>query len=105
VPTDETLRAAVLRRLAMLDDVARHGGPDSLVPLARTELHRLADGWRLLLTVHQPDADGRCAACPARWRGRRWPCRVWSMAYHHLVGESLPRRKRSRWHRPRGAAR
>ena len=69
--TDDTMRAAVLRQLAMLDDAARHGEPESLIPLARTELHRLADGWRLLLTVHQPGDDGRCRACPARLRRRR----------------------------------
>jgi hypothetical protein len=92
--TDDPMRAAVLRQLAMLDDVARHGEPDSLIPLARTELHRLADGWRLLLTVHQPGEDGRCAACPARLRRRRWPCRVWTMAYQSLIGEGLPTRRR-----------
>lgn len=91
-PTDD-LRAEVLRRLAMLDDLARDAEPDSL-PLARTELHRLTDGWRLLLTVHQPGVDGRCRACPARMRRRRWPCRVWTMAYQHLIGDSLPDRHR-----------
>lgn len=89
-PTDETMRAAVLRRLAMLDDMAQHAEPDSLLPLARTELHRLTDGWRLLLTVHQPGDDGRCQACPGRLRRRRWPCRIWTMAYHHLIGERMP---------------
>lgn len=93
-PTDELMRAQVLRRLALLDDMAKYGEADSLVPLARTELHRLADGWRLLLTVHQPGADGRCRACPARLRRRRWPCRVWTMAYRHLIGDGLPSRPR-----------
>ncbi len=88
------MRAAVLRQLEMLDDVARHGAADSLVLLARTELHRLADGWRLLLTVHQPGGDGRCTACPARLLRRRWPCRVWTMAYQHLIGEGLPTQRR-----------
>lgn len=93
-PGDEKLRAAVLRRLAALDDLARHGAADELLPLARTELHRLTDGWRLLLTVHQPDADDRCRACPARLRGRRWPCRVWTMAYQHLIEDSVPAPRR-----------
>ncbi len=84
------MRAQVLRRLALLDDMARHGEADSLLPLARTELHRLTDGWRLLLTVHEPGRDGRCRACPARLRRRRWPCRVWTMAYQHLIGERMP---------------
>jgi hypothetical protein len=93
-PTDETMRAAVLRQLAMLDDAAQHGEADSLVPLARTELHKLTDGWRLLLTVHQPKEDGRCQACPGWLRRRRWPCRVWTMAYQHLIGERMPARTR-----------
>jgi hypothetical protein len=86
--TDEGLRAAVLRRLAMLDKLAEQGAPESLLPLARTELHRLADGWRMLLTVHQPGPDGRCQACPARLRRRRWPCRLWTMAHEHLIGDA-----------------
>ncbi|WP_242641838.1 hypothetical protein [Lentzea alba] len=93
---DATLRDAVLQRLALLDKVAEHGEAEALVPLARAEIHRLADGWRLLLTVHQPDEDGRCKACPGwLWR-RRWPCQVWNMAHQHLIGEGLPHRERRR---------
>ncbi|HEX3591237.1 MAG TPA: hypothetical protein VHV74_16555 [Pseudonocardiaceae bacterium] len=105
-PSDDTMRAAVLRRLAMLDDLARHGPEDALLPLARTELHRLADGWRMLLTVHEPGENGRCTACPPGLRGRRWPCRVWTMAYQHLIGEHAPTRSRRHTprRRPRGAA-
>jgi hypothetical protein len=93
--TDEALRAAVLRQLAMLEDIAEHGGPDSeLLPIARTELQRLTDGWRLLLEVHHPGTDSRCQACPGSLRHRRWPCGVWLMAYRHLLGEGPPRRRR-----------
>jgi hypothetical protein len=92
--TDDALRAAVLRQLAMLDDIAEHGGSDSLLPVARTELHRLTDGWRLLLAVHQPGTDSRCQACPGSIRRRRWPCGVWLLAYQHLIGEGPPRRRR-----------
>lgn len=95
-PDDESIRAAVLDRLAMLDDMAQHAEPESLLPLARTELHRLADGWRLLLTVHEPGDDGRCRACPPGLRRRRWPCRVWTMAYQHLMGERVPSRRSRR---------
>jgi hypothetical protein len=93
---DDGLRAAVLQRLAMLDQLAEHGTSESLLPLARTELHRLADGWRLLLAVHEPDTDGRCRACPARLRRRRWPCRLWTMAYDHLINDGDPPSARRR---------
>ncbi|MGZ3142556.1 hypothetical protein ACVDFE_11280 [Lentzea chajnantorensis] len=92
---DEVLRDAVLHRLALLEEVAEQGAAEALVPLARTEIHRLTDGWRLLLTLHQPDEDGRCRTCPSRlrWR-RRWPCQVWNTAHRHLIGEGLPHRER-----------
>lgn len=95
-PLDDVLRAAVLRRLDLLDQVAEQGDPATLLPLARSEMSRLADGWRLLLTVHQPGPDRKCAACPRGWRGRRWPCQVWRMAHEHLIGEGLPHRERRR---------
>ena len=94
-PADDSLRAEVLRRLAMLDQLAEHGPTESELPLARTELHRLATGWRTLLAVHQPGTDGRCRACPARLRRRRWPCRLWRTAYQHLIGEPEPARGRN----------
>ena len=93
---EDALRNAVLQRLELLDKVAEHGAADTLVPLARAEIHRLADGWRLLLTVHQPDEDGRCRACPGWLRRRRWPCQVWTMAHQHLIGEGVPHRERRR---------
>ena len=93
---DEALRAAVMRRLALLDEAAETGEAEALVPLARSEIHRLADGWRLLLTVHQPDPDGRCGACPGILRHKKWPCQVWTMAHQHLIGDGLPHRERRR---------
>ncbi|GLZ42392.1 hypothetical protein [Actinokineospora sp. NBRC 105648] len=94
---EEPLRAAVLRRLDLLDEAAGTADATTLLPLARSEISRLADGWRLLLTVHQPDEDSRCQACPAGLRGlrrKRWPCQVWRMAHEHLIGEGLPHRER-----------
>lgn len=93
---EEALRKAVLQRLALLDKAAEQGEDDTLVPLARAEIHRLADGWRLLLTVHQPDEDSRCRACPGWLRRRRWPCHVWTMAHQHLIGEGVAHRDRRR---------
>ncbi|HWC81094.1 MAG TPA: hypothetical protein VG756_14165 [Pseudonocardiaceae bacterium] len=109
---DQSLREAVLRRLTVLDRIAESGEPDEkLIPLARAELTRLTDGWRLLLAVHRPERGGSCAACPRSWRHwpsvrgltrsgwrRRWPCRVWLMAYEHLVDDAIPHQRRN-WHR------
>jgi hypothetical protein len=88
---DDGMRRAVLRRLAALDQAAEQtnaGGTPA--PLARAELQRLADGWRLLLEVHTADEDGRCRACPGRLRKRRWPCKVWLLAHQHLIGGGTP---------------
>lgn len=95
-PLDDVLRAAVLRRLDLLDQVAGEADAGTLLPLARSEISRLADGWRLLLTVHQPGPDRRCNACPRGLRGRRWPCQVWRMAHEHLIGDGVPHRERRR---------
>ncbi|WP_422647059.1 hypothetical protein [Actinoalloteichus caeruleus] len=92
--TEKALRQAVMERLAMLDRAAEHDDENTLLPLARAELRRLADGWRLLLTVHQPADDGRCRACPGGWRRRRWPCKVWLMAHRHLIGDGGGQRPR-----------
>ena len=91
---DDT-RRAVLARLAALDEVAGKADPSTLLPLARTELRRLADGWRRLLTAHRPGPDGRCEACRYRIRARRWPCQVWRAAHEQLIGEGVPHRQRS----------
>lgn len=93
---DDPMRAAVLQRLALLDQAAGHADARTLIPLARTELSRLADGWRLLLAVHQPNEDSRCRACPNGLRGRRWPCQVWRMAHRHLIGDGVAHNERTR---------
>jgi hypothetical protein len=100
-PNEPDLRAAVLRRLDLLDELA--GRCEPLAPrrsIENTEtveaelideragLHRLTDGWRLLLETHQPDPDGHCATCPSNWRHRRWPCQVWLTASQHLLDEA-----------------
>jgi hypothetical protein len=87
--TDDALRNAVLDRLDMVDLVAAQGDPDTLLPTARTELYRLAEGFRVLLDEHRPDDDGRCRGCPTTWRGRRWPCSVWASAHRKLIGHSV----------------
>ena len=92
---DDGMRRAVLRRLAALDQAAEQTNAGGMAPLARAELQRLADGWRLLLEVHTADDEGRCRACPGWVRQRRrWPCPVWLMAHQHLLGDTLPARLR-----------
>lgn len=91
----DTVRDAVLHRLDLLDQAAGDADPNTLLPLARTEINRLADSWRRLLTVHRRDQEGRCLACPTGTRGR-WPCQVWRMAHQQLIGEGLPHGKRTR---------
>ncbi len=91
---DDT-RRAVLARLAALDEVAGKADPSTLLPLARTELRRLADGWRRLLTAHRMDEGGRCTTCRTGVRARRWPCQVWRAAHEQLIGEGLPHRQRA----------
>ena len=93
---DASLRQVVRSRLNELTEIARDADPDTLLPLARTEISRLAEGWRLLLAVHDPDENGRCRACPRRLWKQRWPCRVWRMAHDHLIGGGLPHNRRSR---------
>ena len=94
-PAMDDTRRAVLARLAALDEVAGKADPSTLLPLARTELRRLADGWRRLLAAHRADEDGRCAACRTRIRARRWPCQVWRAAHEQLIGDGLPHRQRT----------
>jgi hypothetical protein len=91
----DTMRDAVLSRLDHLDRTAG-GDSDPLLQLARTEINRLADSWRELLTVHRRDDHNRCLVCPPGRRSRRWPCRIWRMAYKQLLGESPPHRRRTK---------
>jgi hypothetical protein len=93
--TMDDTRRAVLNRLAAVDQVAGQGDPAKLLPLARTELCRLAESWRRLLTAHRPDPDGRCAGCRHGIRARRWPCQVWRSAHEQLIGEGVPHRRRT----------
>jgi hypothetical protein len=85
---EQRLRRMVFRWLESLGEQASCADPGQLGHLARGEIRRLTDGWRRLLTEHQPDEDGRCPQCPGWPRNRPWPCHVWRMAHHHLVGEA-----------------
>jgi hypothetical protein len=94
-PEMDDTRRAVLNQLAALDDAASQGDPAKLLPLARAELRRLADGWRRLLAAHHAGPDGRCEACRTGSRAKRWPCQVWRAAHEQLIGEDVPPRRRT----------
>ena len=84
---DESLREAVLHRLSALDEAAEQGDAGALLPLARTEIHRLTDCWRLLLTGHSHQAWPDCgfAAQQRAWldaAARGWTEQLSAFAQH-----------------------
>jgi hypothetical protein len=81
----QILRQAVWDRLDMLDELASNADNGSLLSVARSELPRLAHGWRALLAAHAPDPRGRCPECSGNWRDRAASCSVWRAAHEHLV--------------------
>lgn len=93
------VRRAVLHHLDVLDRAVDHADPPTLLPLARTELHRLVDGWRRLLSSHRADASGRCAACRRGLLARRRPCPVWRLAHQQLIEDAPRRTRRPRFRR------
>ncbi len=81
----QILRQAVWERLDSLDELVSSADNGSLLSAVRSELPRLAHGWRALLTSHVPDPRGRCPECSSRWRSRATSCSVWQAAHEHLV--------------------
>ncbi|MPZ64510.1 MAG: hypothetical protein GEU83_02970 [Pseudonocardiaceae bacterium] len=98
---DRAVRRAVLERLTGPDDMQTGTAPSA--PLARTQLRRIVEGWRDLLTGHQPDSKGRCPMCSGLLRRRRWPCQVWITAHQQLIGEGQAEKQSAAV--PRGPAR
>jgi hypothetical protein len=91
---NQALRDRILDELDCWNAAVTEGDAASTLPLARSELGRLAEGLRALLTEHLPDEDGRCRVCPGTRRGRRWPCKVWTIARTNLLGSPTPHVKR-----------
>ncbi|WP_019813931.1 hypothetical protein [Saccharomonospora saliphila] len=85
----QVLRDAVWERLDMLCDLADRADAPSLVSVARSELPRLAEGWRVMLRAHEPDERGDCPTCSTRWHRCKAPCAVWQVAHDHLVAGGL----------------
>jgi hypothetical protein len=85
----QVLRNAVWERLDMLSELANHADAPSLLSVARSELPRLTEGWRAMLSAHEPDERGNCPTCSTRWRQQKAPCSVWRAAYEHLVAGGL----------------
>jgi hypothetical protein len=79
------VREAVFDRLDYLDQLVTQADVPSRAALAETEIARMTEAWRALLSEHEPDAHGRCRQC-SRWRHpRAFPCAAWTIAHHHLV--------------------
>lgn len=85
----QVLRNAVWERLDMLSELADRADAASLVSVARSELPRLTDGWRVMLRAHEPDERGDCPTCSTRWHRCKAPCSVWQVAHEHLVAGGL----------------
>ncbi|WP_236790258.1 hypothetical protein [Amycolatopsis sp. GM8] len=99
----QVLRDAVWERLDMLADLASRADTDSLVSVARSELPRLTEGWRAMLSAHEPDERGDCPTCSTRWHRCKAPCSVWQVAHEHLVAGGLAPQQdlRHPWRRTR----
>ncbi len=73
----------------MLSELANRADAPSLLSVARSELPKLTEGWRAMLSAHEPDDRGNCPVCSSRWRQQKAPCSVWRAAYEHLVAGGL----------------
>lgn len=73
----------------MLSELATRADAPSLLSVARSELPRLTEGWRSMLSAHEPDERDNCPTCSTRWRQQKAPCAVWRAAYEHLVAGGL----------------
>src|SRR5699024_1277668 len=93
----QVLRNAVWEQLNMLSDLGQRADDASLASVARTEVPRLAEGWRHILRAHEPDERGDCPTCSTRRHRSKAPCTVWQVAHDHLVAGGLadqnPRRR------------
>jgi hypothetical protein len=88
----QILQQAVWERLDLLDELVGNADTPSLASVARTELPRLANSWRSLLRLHEPNRKGNCPTCSSRWRAHKAPCSVWQAAHQHLVAPEQPAR-------------
>lgn len=80
----------------MLSDLGERADDASLASVARTEVPRLAEGWRQMLRAHEPDERGDCPACSTRRHRSKAPCTVWQVAHDHLIAGGLADQQRHR---------
>lgn len=73
----------------MLSDLGKRADDASLASVARTEVPRLAEGWRQMLQAHEPDERGDCPTCSTRRHRSKAPCSVWQVAHEHLIAGGL----------------
>lgn len=84
----------VIDRLHYLHALVQQADETSLGILASSEFGPMIKALLVVLDDHALDERGRCRRChswrPLWWR-RQHPCRVRTLAYHHLVTTPPPR--------------
>lgn len=85
------MTASLRAYLFDLDALTRSPDERTVAELGRLELPRVLTALNALLEEHQPDENGRCAACrPRRFSRTTGPCRAYLTAHLCLVAENMP---------------
>ena len=85
------MTASLRAYLYDLDALSRSTDEHTMAELGRLELPRVLTALNALLEAHQPDENGRCAACRPRRFGRTTgPCRAYLTAHLCLIADGMP---------------